>query len=403
MGLLPAVISDGADIREIDCQLPEDVTVAAVALRLAELMRLPVVGPDGFPLSYGLVARGGRAFDPETTLGQMRLPNPLRARLVPEFTAARPETDDAGPEEDNPPAPRVAVQLLEEHGLLHDDGLDLKADVRIDAAVHREIEEFAGQDRRTECVGLLLGTVTTECRQRIIHIMAVAPAAEAESDRTTVKMTLQAWESALRIRDEEYPHLRVLGWFHSHAGWGVFLSDSDVFVQKSFFPHPNMVAYVLDPCIGRDGFFYWHNGILGVCPSYGLVGAPEELSHEAHPHKKRKPLKRTFAAVAGSLAACWVLYLGFAQPRISGDKLAPGKPIVSVRQVSPPEKKPRMDAIYTITKRDNLWLICNRIYGDGELAPALARYNGIRNLAGLQVGQKIRLPAKAILKQRNRE
>jgi proteasome lid subunit RPN8/RPN11 len=51
-----------------------------------------------------------------------------------------------------------------------------------------------------------------------------------------VKITHDAWESMLRVRDLEYPDLRVLGWFHSHAGWGVFLSDPDVFIHRHFFP-----------------------------------------------------------------------------------------------------------------------------------------------------------------------
>ena len=51
----------------------------------------------------------------------------------------------------------------------------------------------------------------------------------------------------------------MLGWFHSHPGYGVFLSGMDMFIENNFFNLPYQVAYVVDPLSGKDGFFGWED------------------------------------------------------------------------------------------------------------------------------------------------
>ena len=46
--------------------------------------------------------------------------------------------------------------------------------------------------------------------------------------------------------------LRVVGWWHSHPGFGSFLSATDLHTQEYFFPEPYQVALVVDPI--KDGF-----------------------------------------------------------------------------------------------------------------------------------------------------
>jgi len=413
---IPVTIVDVADIRSFECLLPTSVPVARVAARLAELLLLPLIGWDGRPLGYGLVAKGGLLLDPDATLSELNLPNPLVARLVPEI-AAGADADDSSVEEETPEpaaAPVTApiasdedddeepeVVVGEQTVLLHDTELDTKPDVRIDVEVHREIEAFAAANRNKECAGLLLGSVETEGRGRIVHITAAIPAEGAVGTRASVSISLPAWESMFRARDMDYGDLRILGWFHTHAGWGVFMSDSDVFIHRHFFPHPNMVAYVLDPTTGRDGFFYWHEGKIGLCPSYGLVGNPSDLKphsrkKKGEPKPGRGPSPRVLL-VAGLvlLLAC----LGFGGNslvrRFASGKGKTHTPAVVVTR----EQTASAERTYTISHRDNPWSICNRVYHNGDLAMPLMRYNGLSNVSGLQIGQKIKLPPKETLKK----
>ncbi len=39
----------------------------------------------------------------------------------------------------------------------------------------------------------------------------------------------------------------IVGWAHSHPGYGCFLSSTDVSTQEKFFSHPQSVALVIDP------------------------------------------------------------------------------------------------------------------------------------------------------------
>lgn len=412
MGQIAAVVSDAADIREFDCLLPDDARVADVALRLAELVRLPLVGPDSYPLNYGLVIKGGRALDPDAHLRDLHIPRQLRLRLAPEFVVGGEETSTPV---DSPEMVRAEkesleqVVVLEERSLVNECPPGLRLDVMIDADVHREIEEFAAQDRQSECVGLMLGTVSVEGQERVVHISAVAPAAEAVGCRTSVRMTLDAWESTLRIRDEDYPDLRVLGWFHTHAGWGIFVSDSDVFVHQHFFPHPDMVAYVLDPTTGRDGFFHWRSGVVGLCPNYGLVGMPEEVDARSRARRSGRRSRRGLRLCAVVLLLAGVTCLGIANPGIFGGL---GHAVFSraPRSAAPPAGSPtshpemsdragrESEMVYTLAKHESLWVVASRIYGDGRLAGVLAEYNGIDDISTLQVGQEIKLPPESVLR-----
>lgn len=410
---IPVSIVDAADIQSFDCLLPTRIPVARVAARLAELLHLPLTSWDGRPLGYGLVAKGGLLLDPDATLDELNLPNPVVARLVPEIAAGAdqsesetevaPHSMSSGADWDE--EAEFDVVVGEQTVLLHDCELDARPDVRIDVEVHREIEAFAATNRNKECAGLLLGTVEIEGRDRIIHICAAAPAEGAVGTRASVSISLLAWESMYKIRDLDYSDLRILGWFHTHAGWGVFMSDSDVFIHRHFFGHPNMVAYVLDPTTGRDGFFYWHSGQIGLCPNYGLVGNPIDLKPQSRKLRKedseyKHPSRRIGLIVVLVLAVASFVCGGVSLVRSLGKTQETPRraPVVAAK-----EKTVSVDRIYTIGRRDNPWKICNREYRDGDLARPLMRYNGLKNVSGLQIGQQIKLPPKETLTRLSRE
>ncbi|MCA1557569.1 MAG: hypothetical protein LC731_03400, partial [Acidobacteria bacterium] len=53
---------------------------------------------------------------------------------------------------------------------------------------------------------------------------------------------------------------RIVGWYHTHPRFGIFLSEMDVFIQKNFFSEPWQTAFVLDPVQRTEGFFIWSHG-----------------------------------------------------------------------------------------------------------------------------------------------
>ena len=392
MGKIAATIIDAADIISYDCLLPDGIGVSQLASRLAEIVGYPAVGADNVALNYGLVVKRGKALDPHKTLHDLHIREPLEIRLVPEMIAGQ---DDTVITEDEP-AP-MDIEVKGENALVESADTNLRMDVRIDAKIHKEIEEHTSRDRYTEYAGLLLGNVDIEDGMRVVHITAVIPAAKAESTRNNVKITVGAWESMLRVRDEKYPDLRILGWLHTHTGRGVFLSDADVFIHRHFFSHPDMVAYVLDLVNGRDGFFCWQGETIVLAPSFGLVVTRDEneVNNEAGKMSRWALIRNCVIALLVIGAACF-----------AGVKLViPNLAHREARQQSTVKVTPvasnttTQDRIYVIGERENLWKVCHKVYRDGELAEALAEYNGLSDYAGLQIGQKIKLPPQEVLEE----
>ncbi len=76
--------------------------------------------------------------------------------------------------------------------------------------------------------------------------------------------THDTWAEFTRQRAELPADLQIVGWYHTHPHWGVFLSAWDLFICEHFFSQPADVALVIDPCQGDRGFFQWANGALGL-------------------------------------------------------------------------------------------------------------------------------------------
>ena len=53
--------------------------------------------------------------------------------------------------------------------------------------------------------------------------------------------------------------LRILGWWHTHPDFGLFLSTTDIHTQKFFFPETYQVALILDPIRNEYTFFTLDN------------------------------------------------------------------------------------------------------------------------------------------------
>jgi len=407
LGRVAVTITDPADIRACDFSLPDDVASSDLAARVAEVMKFPKTGPDGNEISYLFVAVGGVRLAPGATLAELPAMTRPRFRIVPEI-AANSHID--GDQRITDPG---ITRMGEQRALVHDSGLDLPVDVLMDAAAHREIERLAQISGVVECGGLLVGDIEVEAKKRVVHVRAVIPAAGAPAGSSEIRFNGAAWESMLRVRDERYSEQRVIGWFHTHPGWGVYLSDADAFIHEHFFPHPNMTAYVLDTRTGRDSFFCWQDGRIVPSPSYGLVSPAESVTETSRAEtsgvpSRWKPRMRELAvgvvAFAAGAAAMGLLHKCETPKELpTASQVAPKSVStsapVSSRELAPkpvPKPKPSVRT-YAIGRGENLWIICNRVYNNGDLAPELARYNGLRSFVGLQVGQQIKLPPKDVL------
>ncbi len=127
--------------------------------------------------------------------------------------------------------------------------------LRISAEVAREIRQHARSQSKTEVCGVLVGSEA----EGLTSIEACISGENAAQGGAHVTFTQDTWEHIYKIKDRDYPDARIVGWYHSHPGFGVFLSDHDTFIHKNFFSSPQQVAWVYDPhseaagCFGGGG------------------------------------------------------------------------------------------------------------------------------------------------------
>ena len=83
-----------------------------------------------------------------------------------------------------------------------------------------------------------------------------------ENTQASFTYTHDSWEEITRERDRLHPDLDIVGWYHTHPDFGIFLSSHDLFIHRNFFDQPLQVAYVVDPIRQTRGFFRWRDGAL---------------------------------------------------------------------------------------------------------------------------------------------
>jgi proteasome lid subunit RPN8/RPN11 len=162
-------------------------------------------------------------------------------------------------------------------------GKDKHANVRISTEVARQIRQHARSNLKNEVCGVLIG----DFEDGATHVCACIDGANAAQGGAHVTFTQDTWEHIYKIKDRDFPDERIVGWYHSHPGFGIFLSDHDTFIHKNFFSAPEQVAWVFDPHSDEEGCFGWHGGHLERIPRFAFTdahgGEPANVSNKPEP------------------------------------------------------------------------------------------------------------------------
>jgi proteasome lid subunit RPN8/RPN11 len=131
------------------------------------------------------------------------------------------------------------------------------ADVALRVAVERrayaDLIAHAKESLEVEVCGVLAGTTCEDDEGVFVHVAAIIRGDAAGKASTHVTFTQATWNTIHQTLDREYPKLRIVGWYHTHPGFGVEFSEMDVFIQKNFFPGTAQLALVTDPLSGAVG------------------------------------------------------------------------------------------------------------------------------------------------------
>lgn len=178
---------------------------------------------------------------------------------------------------------------------------------------------FENADR--EVGGVLVGQVPPEGGPPLLT--GAIPALRADERRATLTFTQDAWEHVHRTLDASYPpNTQIVGWYHSHPGFGIFLSEHDLFIHRNFFGGLSQIALVVDPHGRSEGVFAWRAGEVELLferstPDGWQASAPPLLG-PAPELRPPAPAARV-PVLALVLAAVLGLGAGFAVERVLVD------------------------------------------------------------------------------------
>jgi len=152
-----------------------------------------------------------------------------------------------------------------------------KLRVAMERAAYAELIAHAKTSLEAEVCGVLAGQVCEDDEGIFVSVEASIRGAAASEKSARVTFTQETWNAIHKTLERDYPKLKIVGWYHTHPGFGVEFSEMDMFIQRNFFSAPAHLALVTDPLNGavaicfnaRDGIEYlerfWVDGREQSC------------------------------------------------------------------------------------------------------------------------------------------
>ncbi len=150
-----------------------------------------------------------------------------------------------------------------------------------------EMKRHARSNTRQEIAGVLLGEVNYQRNTVLVH--AAIAAEHTQSSRGNVTFTHDTWAQINAVVDAEYSDQAIVGWYHSHPDFGIFLSNYDTFIHQNFFSAQWQIAYVVDPVRQEEGCFVWENGELVRVPDVKLYMNASDYNEASEMEQPKLP------------------------------------------------------------------------------------------------------------------
>lgn len=134
-------------------------------------------------------------------------------------------------------------------------------DILIDEPALRSAQAHALSSPDREVAGVLLGPPPEKQPdgRYVVHVIDTIIAKYTVMHGASVTYTPESWRYMNDKLQERYPDdtAVIVGWYHTHPGFGIFLSGMDQFIHQHFFTQLWHTAMVLDPVERKSGFFSW--------------------------------------------------------------------------------------------------------------------------------------------------
>lgn len=266
------------------------------------------------------------------------------------------------------------------------------------------IESHAYSLLTAEVGGMLMGRV----EGAVTKIVGFIPALSASAEQVTLTFTHDVWEDILRLAQSEFPEESIVGWYHTHPTFGVFLSDYDLFIQENFFAASGNLALVIDPVQGIYGWFAKNKkGVVEVFEEGATKTGPKRSVEPIEPSSPASARKQNLRTTVVGLVG---IIVGFAVG--GGVALAQTPPDLSSALESSRAQLAQMTTEYQLLQEgtsdilsdpvlqyvvqpgDTVASLAERFYDQQYLGRSLIlRVNGLSGLGLIQEGSSILIPS----------
>lgn len=274
------------------------------------------------------------------------------------------------------------------------------------------LDQFAHLHSKGEQGGFLIGRKrnlnTAEKYEVIVERFVPIPQRDDASRLVINQEHLRSVARMLRGGDE--PEV-IVGWFHTHPGFGVFLSNFDKEQHLRFFSDPWQVAYVMDTQGNERAVYHSIDGEWFQLGGYYVLremGANELgiTEERANPWTRvvLGALLFLFTLGAGSYGYTLVRQMLVPKTKQYDEVTSHQSPIIIVQEKEsgaqtsesnpPPPSSVSLYGEYVVQKGDNLWTIAQKLWGDPSLFSLLAKENNIENPSSIPVGKILRVPER---------
>jgi proteasome lid subunit RPN8/RPN11 len=133
--------------------------------------------------------------------------------------------------------------------------------VLLSQRVVQQIKKHTEPHLDHEMGGLLIGDIWESHGVTYVCAKESIPS-QVHGSHATLSFTVDTWIELEQQHAELFPQYKKIGWYHSHLGFGIFLSPLDTFLHEYAFSLPWHVALVYDPVLSMYGIFRWQEGKL---------------------------------------------------------------------------------------------------------------------------------------------
>lgn len=186
--------------------------------------------------------------------------------------------------------------------------------VTINEQVLADWDKISPRNKR-ERYGVLLGEYKKRQGGYHVHVCQWIEARSINTQEEDRPFTDKTWEQINRIKDSKYPRFHIVGWFHTHPDFGVYLTPGEVAFHEEHFAEEWQIAVILDPTYQDLGVFAWQDNKVKSIPFQRNSLASQQLAVTDERGVSARQLRWWQAAL--------FMVLGVLAGYVSADLLAP--------------------------------------------------------------------------------